>query len=297
MPKTTISSLILKSLANDRRTVAADWRIQITYMRIALAGKFALPDVTKTRQLIKNLQTAGDIERVSEISGVYRITVPYASVLPSPDEVIIQEGNPRAVFSHFTAAQYHNLTYAIPNEYHLTHYPDSSVRLPLGTAPEDWIDVPDPRQRTPNSIHGVQIYWYKAKAEWDFGHTLGHIQGCPIYITDVERTLIDALRFPQRCGGATEVMRIWKRATDALNLDTLIGYVQKFKQTLLKQRVGFILERLGEPHPKFDEWAANSVRGSSAKLFANLEFSPHYSKRWNLSINAPDAILSEQSDC
>ena len=296
MPRTTITSLILESLAKDRRAVAADWRIQIAYMRVALSGSFALPDVTKTNQLIKKLQAVGDVERISGISGVYRVTVPYASVLSSPDEAIIQEANPIAVFSHFTAAQYHNLTYEIPNEFHLTQYGKSSVRLPLGTTPEDWIDVPEPRQRTPNSIHGEQIHWHKAKTEWDFGHTLGHVQGYPIYITDVERTLLDALRFPHRCGGATEVLRIWRRAIDNLNLDTLIDYVEQFKQTLLRQRVGFILERLGEPHPKFDEWAANSVRGSSAKLFANLEFSPDYSKRWNLSINAPDAILSEQSE-
>ncbi len=296
MPRATIASLILESLAKDRRAVAADWRIQIAYMRVALSGSFALPDVTKTNQLINKLQAVGDVERVSGISGVYQITVPYASVLSSPDEAIIQEANPSAVFSHFTAAQYHNLTYEIPNEFHLTLYQNSSVRLPLGTAPEDWIDVPEPRQRTPKSIHGVRIHWHKAKAEWDFGHTLGHIQGCPIYITDVERTLLDALRFPHRCGGATEVLRVWKRGIDNLNLDTLIAYVEKFKQTLLRQRVGFILERLGEPHPNFDEWAANSVRGSSAKLFANLEFSPKYSKRWNLSINAPDAILLERSE-
>ncbi len=296
MPRTTISSLILETLANDRRAVAADWRIHVAYMRVALSGRFALPDVTKTSQLIKKLQASGDIERVREISGVYRITVPYASVLPSPDEAMIQEGNPVAVFSHFTAAQYHNLTYEIPNEFHLTQYQKSSIRLPLGTAPEDWIDVPEARQRTPDSIHGVQVRWHKAKAEWDFGHTLGHVQGCPIYVTDVERTLIDALRFPDRCGGPKEVLSIWRRALDSLDLDTLIGYVERFNQTLLRQRVGFVLERLGELHPKFDEWTARSVRGSSAKLFATLDFSPRYSERWNLSINVSDTILAEQSE-
>ncbi len=292
----TISSRVLDSLAQERRAVAADWRIHIAYTRVALSGSFALPDVTKTRQLLKRLLAAGDVERVSGIAGVYRITVPYASVLSSPDEAIIQEANPVAVFSHFTAAQYHNLTYEIPNEFHLTLYGNSSIRLPLGTAPEDWIDVPEPRRRTPSSIHGARIHWHKAKAEWDFGHTLGHIQGCAIYITNVERTLLDALRFPDQCGGATEVLRIWRRALDNLNLDTLIEYVEKFKQRLLRQRVGFILERLRQPHPKLDEWAASSVRGGSARLFAALAFSSDHSERWNLSINAPDAILSEQSD-
>ena len=293
MQRRTIASQVLESLAQDRRVVAAHWRIHVVYMRVAHSGAFALPDTAKTNQLIKKLQAAGDIQLVRGVPGVYRITVPYASVLSCPDEAIIQEANPIDVFSHFTAAAYHDLTYEIPNEFHLTHFRNSSARLPLGTAAEDWTDVPEPRQRTPDSIHDVQIHWHKSKREWDFGHTVGYSQGYPIYITDPERTLLDALRFPDRCGGATEVLRIWKRALPSLAIDVLIDYVKRFDQTLLRQRVGFILERLEATHPILQEWAGRSVRGSSAKLFANLDFSPTFSERWNLSINVPDAVLSE----
>ena len=296
MPRTTIASRILQSLAEDRRAVAADWRIHIAYMRAAYSGAFVLPDAAKTNQLIKKLQAAADIQRVKGVPGVYRITVPYASVLSSPDEAIIQEANPIAVFSHFTAAAYHDLTFEIPNEFHLTHFRNSSTRLPLGTAAEDWTDVPEPRQRTPDSIRGIQIHWHKSKAEWDFGHTVGYSQGYPIYITDPERTLLDALRFPGRCGGVTEVLRIWKRALPSLAIDVLMDYVRRFDQTLLRQRVGFILERLEVTHPILQEWASRSVRGSSAKLFANLDFSPTFSERWNLSINVSDAVLSELNE-
>ena len=71
--------------------------------------------------MINTLDAARDIARIAGISGVFRITVPYASVLPSPQEAIIQEANPIAVFSHFTAAAYHDLTDEIPNAIHLTH--------------------------------------------------------------------------------------------------------------------------------------------------------------------------------
>lgn len=293
MQKSTIASQILESLAQDRRVVVADWRIHVVYMRVARSGGFVLPDAAKTNQLIKKLQTAGDIQRVKGVPGVYRVTVPYASVLSYPDEAVIQEANPTAVFSHFTAVAYHDLTNEIPNEFHLTHFRNSSTRLPLGTTPEDWSDVPQPRQRTPDSIDGVEIHWHKSKPQWDFGHTLGYSQGCPIYITDLERTLLDAIRFPGRCGGVTEVLRIWKRAMPSLTLDVLIDYVGRFDQTLLKQRVGFILEKLEVTHQILQEWASRSVRGSSAKLFASLDFSPIFSERWNLSINVPDAVLSE----
>jgi len=298
MARSTIASQILELLAQDRRAVAAYWRIHILYMRVARAGAFALPNAAKTNQLIKKLQAAGDMQSIAGVSGVYRITVPYASVLSSPDEAIIQEANPTAVFSHFTAVAYHNLTYEIPKEFHLTHFPKSSIRSPLGTTPEDWADIPAPRQRKPASIRqSVKINWHGAKPEWDFGGITGFAQGYPIYITDLERTLLDALRFPDRCGGVTEVLRIWRRAKPAIRLDVLIDYVRRFDQTLLRQRVGFLLEKLGlDDDPALQEWAGKSVRGSSAKLFASLEFSPTFSERWSLSINVSDATLSELSE-
>lgn len=296
MQKDTISSHILRSLASERRAVVADWRMNIAYLRVALAEGFALPDQGKTNRLIQKLITAGDIGRIDEIAGVYRITVPYASVLPLPSEAIIQEANPTAVFSHFTAAQYHNLTYEIPNAFHLSQFRSSTKRLPLGTTPEDWVDVPGPRLRTPAFVNGTPVYWHNSKAEWDFGYTIGHVQGSPIYITDVERTVIDALRYPEWCGGATEVLQIWKRAMDAINIETLIEYVEMLSQTLLKQRVGYLLEHFGKSNSTLDKWAEKSVRGGSAKLFANLEFSAEYSARWNLSLNLPDAILPDEND-
>jgi predicted transcriptional regulator of viral defense system len=296
MPKTTIASHVLEYLAQERRIIAADWRFHVTYMRVARAHDYALPDTAKVNRLINTLDAARAIAPIAGISGVFRITVPYASVLPSPQEAIIQEANPIAVFSHFTAAAYHDLTNEIPNAIHLTHFRAGLSRLPLGTTPEDWIDIPEPRRRLPGVIDGTPILWSQTKAEWDFGHVVGYVQANPIYITDLERTLLDVLRFPDRSGGAMEVLRMWKRAATRLRLDILIDYVGRFDQTLLRQRVGFILEQLQLTHPILQDWASNSVRGSSAKLIANLDFSRTFSERWNLSINVQDTVLSELHD-
>ena len=293
MPKHTIESQLLEHLARERRVIAADWRFHVAYMRLARATALSLPDAAKVNLQIKKLLSHRDIAPVEGIHGVFRITVPYASVLSAPQEAIIQEANPTAVFSHFTAAAYHDLTDEIPDEYHLTHVRTNSTCLPLGTTPEDWIDVPEPRRRSPESIDGTPIRWSEVKTEWDFGHIVGYAEGNPIYITDLERTLLDILRFPERSGGPMEVLRMWKRAVPRLRLDGLIDYVGRFNQTLLRQRVGFILEQLGLTHPLLQQWAKSSVRGSSAKLIATLGFSTTFSERWNLSINVPDSVLSE----
>lgn len=293
MPRTTIASHVLDFLAGERRIIAADWRFHITYMRVARTHGYALPDTAKVNNLIRTLYNAHDIAPIEGISGVFRITVPYASVLPSPQEVIIQEANPTAVFSHFTAAAHHDLTNEIPNAVHLTYLRTGCKRLPVGTTPEDWNDIPEARRRTPETIDGTPIQWSQTKPDWDFGYVVGYVQGSPIYVTDLERTLLDILRFPDRSGGAMEVLRMWKRAVPRLRLHALIDYTKRFNQTLLRQRVGFLLEHVQLTHPILEDWAKNSVRGSSAKLIANLDFSPVHSERWNLSINVADTILSE----
>ncbi len=99
--------------------------------------------------------------------------------------------------------------------------------------------------------------------------------------------------FPGKCGGALEVFRAWRQAADDLKIKNIIEYVEKFNQALLRQRVGFILETMGFSDPMFDQWASNSIRGSSARLLAEREFSSQYSERWNLSLNVPESMLAE----
>lgn len=296
MPRETISSHILRVLAAERRAIVADWRFYLAYLRVATSEGFALPDPSMVNKQVARLIAGGDIQHIEGVHGVYRVTAPYASVLPGSEEAVLQEANPVAVFSYFTAVQYHNLTYEVPKSFHLTHYPLPTNRLPLGTTTEDWTELPDPKRRRPKSINNLPVSWHSAKQEWDFGHEVGYLKGSPVYVTDLERTLIDITRFPQRAGGPGEVLRSWAKAKSRFDKESLIRYTVRFGQSLLKQRVGFILECMHESHATLDEWATSSVRGSSARLFGKLDFSSSYSTRWNLSINFPIEILQETHD-
>lgn len=288
----TIADLIIESFAAaDRRVIVADWRIHVAYMRIAYEHGYAIPDTSKVNSLIQKLLANGQLEKIQNVHGVFRVVVPYALNIPAADEIIIQEANPKAVFSHLTAFAYHELTDEIPATIYLYHNPKNTIRIPLGTSPDDWVDVPRPPKRTPPAIRERPIVWSQIKAEWDFGHMIGYVQGLPIYITDLERTLIDSLRFPDKCGGLTSVFRGWNRSADKFDIDRLIDYTERIDQSLLRQRVGFVLEHMKKNHTKFENWIKNSIRGSSAKLSANEPFSSTYSERWNLSINVPESLL------
>ena len=292
IPRKRIQDRILEQFASERRVIAADWRIHIAYVQLAHTLGYVLPDLSKLNTLIRRLLETAQIEGIPNVRGVYRVIVPYASSLPAPDECIIQEANPTAVFCHVSAFAYHGLTDEIPRDLHLYHTSTETNRTPLGTAQDDWIDVHEPAKRKPQRLGNRPILWSKTKPEWDFGHMIGYVQALPIYVTNLERTLVDSLRFPDKCGGLTQVLSGWKRSLDDFDLNRLADYVERIGQPLLRQRAGFLLEYLGNIHPKFDEWAAHATRGSSARLAAREPFSSTYSERWSLSVNVPDSLLS-----
>lgn len=277
--------------------IVADWRLHIAYQHVSKQYGYQLPNQARLHAVIRSLIRAESIEPFDGISGIYRVIVPYASILPAPDELVLAECHPTAVLSFASAVAYHGWTNEIPATLYLTHYDGwNPERLALGTSSDDWVDAPKPRRRMPDHIGKRKVVWTKMKPDWDMGSQIGYLQGMPIYVTDHERTLLDILRFPDKCGGPLLVLRTWRRAMESIDLNQLVDYVDRFEIKLLKQRVGFLLEHLGYSHPKLDNWAANSSRGGSAKLIVGADFCETYSHRWNLSLNIPDAMLAELID-
>lgn len=239
----------------------------------------------------------GDLRAIGGVPDVYLVTTRYADVIPVSDELIIQEANPTAVFSHLTALAYHHLTDIAPREIYATHYTHGEpTRRPLGTTPEDWVGVALPAGSTPRSTAGTPVIWTgHGGLASDFGDEVGFSHGLPIYVTDTERTLLDCLQEPMKAHGVATVLRAWLTASESWSLERLLRYVARVESPVLCQRVGFVLETLGVRHPTLDAWAAGSVRGGSMKLVADAPYAPIYSERWCLSLNVPAETLDELS--
>jgi predicted transcriptional regulator of viral defense system len=110
-------------------------------------------------------------------------------------------------------------------------------------------------------------------------------------MTDVERTLLDALRMPDKSGGIAKVLQAW-RSAEEIDVDKVVSYADGYGNQVLRQRVGFLLEKLGKTHPRLEEWRHGLQRGGSVKLVASSPYADTYSAEWNLSLNVPPSVLA-----
>jgi predicted transcriptional regulator of viral defense system len=289
----TFASKVLRSFAEDRRRVVSDWRILVLARRIARSENAPLPDEKKAHAILRELFQRGDVTSVKGAEGVYKVDVAYANLLDVSEEQIIQEANPWAVFGFATAMMHHGLTDLLPKEVYVIEFKGGEHlhRIPLGTTREDWVDMDFPITRRPKNLGDTRIVWSEIQSKWDFGVTVGYSSGLPVYVTDVERSLLDALKMPDKCGGIAKVLKAWRDA-ETCDLDRLVTYTERFGNQNLKQRVGYVLEKLGRHHPRLAQWRDRLQRGGSVKLLASDPYSETYSAEWSLSLNVSPSVLA-----
>ena len=189
---------------------------------------------------------------------------------------------------------HHGLTDLIPKEVYAISAVSNRIddRIPFGTFREDWAEgIDPPSARHPKLVRGVKVNWSRLTNDPGIGVTVGYSFGVPIYLTDLERTLIDAIDRPDKSGGIAKSLQAWKIA-DSLDVDKIVHYVDRYKNKVLRQKIGFLLGQLGYTHPGLEEWRRGLIRGSSVKLVSSEPYSPIHSKEWNLSLNIPSSVLS-----
>lgn len=292
-PSTYLLSQTINALAKERRRVTSAWRLEILARRITVDD--ADPGVIDGPALAAAMLRRGMLRTIAGIQGIYVVSTPYADVVPLAEEHILQEAFPTAFLSHMTALTLHGLTDLVPGSISATA-PEESARLPLGTMPEDWIEVSLPTPDRPPRINNKRVDWTRTSANGDLGIQTTFIHGGGVYVSNLERTLIDAITSPRKCHGIATVLRAWKEASSQWNLDRLVDYTEEIGGPVLTQRVGYLIERLGGYHARLSEWKEHLQRGSSLRLVASEPFSAQFSEEWNLSLNVPGGIIIEAFD-
>lgn len=300
--KTTAATAILERLATQRRRVVSDWRALLLLRQATIDVSpderrwSTMPDdVADIYPLLRQMVARGEITPLPKLHYTYAVTVPYARTGPPHEDEVLMEVNPYATISHLSALVYHRLTDDLPQVLTAMFLPYQTAGvLPVGTASEDWEGLTLVIGRRPDIIVGQRMRWVRVTPDRYFGVQDYRPSGYPVRVTTPERTLVDGLQAPDLCGGFDNVLHAWARARDSLNLDALVSVVEQFNVGVLRQRVGFILDQLDLTHPSVEAWRAHAQRGGSSRLLATAPYDgTTYSERWNLSINAPISVLTE----
>lgn len=289
---------VLKYLSQQGRRVLSPWRAMLALADDVPPQRLKAVAYRTIRQMLKE----GLLQEIPDVKArLYLVTAPYADHRGvNPYEVLMEASFDGAVayssamvLHHLTDQRYKTLHFLIPKK------SDRKVR-PLDTSSLDWEqverdDIPTPRRLNRIASHGVE--YHTTKAEWYFGLETIRPEGFSITITDLERTLIDGLRFPKYCGGLGEVFRAWVRAEGLFDLDRLVLYADKFASGITYQRLGFVLETLGYHDRRLDAWKhLHAQRGGSRVLdpegaYTPGQGAPFFHPDWKLAINYPVTIL------
>jgi predicted transcriptional regulator of viral defense system len=111
-------------------------------------------------------------------------------------------------------------------------------------------------------------------------------------VATIERTVIDAIKRPDMCGGVSDIREILTRARSKTNIQKIMEYLPTYGSKSLIQKVGYLLDIFSFGLKAEDKAHLLSLcEGSKAYRFSPRQNGTsdvhHYSKEWHLVVNAP----------
>ncbi len=207
--------------------------------------------------------------------GLYALSSPVPGVATAHEFEIAMALVQPAAISHWSALSCHGLTEQVPQQIYVLTTTDASV----------------PRKRASGGanasagypVNGVVYRFVQVRPERFFGAERIWIGEGRVWITDLERTLVDGLAMPQHCGGFGEVIHAFEEAMPRLNFERIVTYARRLGPGLAK-RAGWVLERSGCEAPELEDLAAFPIKGPR-KLDPTGPRKGAYNSRWMLQEN------------
>jgi predicted transcriptional regulator of viral defense system len=156
----------------------------------------------------------------------------------------------------------------------------------------DPIWIATTRARKPVVLDGVTYRFVALKPARFFGYTQIEVLGSPVAIAQRERAVADGLDRPAYCGGVIEAAKGLWFGRDELDLERLIGILERLGNRAAIKRLGFWLERMGLA----DEGLLRTLEPRD-RNYALLEpggaGGGPKAARWRLVVNIPERQLLE----
>lgn len=170
-------------------------------------------------------------------------------------------------------------------DYYLSHATAMDIHQ-MVTQPQLVVYVTTLRPFRPRDVLGTEFRSVRSKPEDFFGVTEHWVDKQEkVFVSDLERTVIDGLKQPEYCGGVSEVAKgLWMRRQD-INSNRLANYA-------LRLDIGAVIRRLGYLMELYQIGGRDEVERLRADLTATyLLLDPvlppegKFHKRWRLRLN------------
>ncbi len=187
-----------------------------------------------------------------------------------------------AAISHWSAMSYHGLTEQTPRGvFVLTTTEHSVPRLQDDTSSNRDGHYP---------VGEVTYKFVQVRPERYFGTQQVWVGDSRVYMTDLERTLLDGISMPQYCGDFGEAIHAFEVAMDRVDIERIANYAERLGVTISK-RLGWVLEHLGNQSPIIERLASIPIKGYRMLDPTGARKGPCNS-RWMIQENLPGLVTT-----
>ncbi len=230
------------------------------------AAAIGIP-AAKIPELLRRLAQQGWLEPVQR--GIFTLAPEITAVPLHEHELAMKLAKPSAV-SHWSALMVHDLTDQLPRTTYV-----STVKGGV--------------DQSSRHLHGFDFVFIQFTPERFFGTEATWSGDSQIQVTDLERTVIDAISRPKYCGDLVIAQLAVFAAGSRLNVERIVDYALKLDAATCK-RLGWHLERYGT-----DEHLLRRLREVAVRGYVRLDPSGpklgHCDGRWSIQENIPEGLL------
>lgn len=153
------------------------------------------------------------------------------------------------------------------------------------------VQVATPQRKAPVHYGGQELGFITIAEARFFGHTRAEkAEGGSFRIATPEKAILDALTYPQHCGGLTEASRALWQARPSLDTDRLRGYVDRLGVSAVRRRLGYLLA-LHDLLPALQADLQQAFKGYRWLDPTAPKEIRAYDHDWGLQLNLSDAAL------
>ena len=155
----------------------------------------------------------------------------------------------------------------------------------LATQPSFDVYVTSPVRRKNMNIGGSMTHMVWVPPHRFFGQESLKVGNVTLLVSNIERTLVDAVSIPSYCGGFIEVAKAYFMAKPKVDSAKLIAYAYDYKKWSVIRRAGYLLEFFGMAAPSTLDDLARSLPPGYSKLDPDLPKEGLSNAKWGLTLN------------